>query len=234
MAIRRLSLLSLVSTVLITGVGARADNAGDTQAGPADRPPSSGGVLILGDSISAAYGLDRSKGWVAMLEARLARDCPQIKVHNASVSGETSAGGLMRLPDLLDRYKPGLVVIELGGNDGLRGLSPARMRRNFEDMIKLSRAARAEVVMLGILIPPNYGETYRQLFERAIADAAEQAGVPFLDFFLSGVAEHPTLMQEDGIHPNEAAQPRLLDNALQVLDGALAALCGRSLYPSAR
>lgn len=181
--------------------------------------------MVLGDSISAAYGLDKSKGWVALLEARLARDCPQITVHNASVSGETSAGGRLRLPGLLERHKPGLVVIELGGNDGLRGLSPARMQDNFQDMIKRSRKAGAEVVMLGILIPPNYGETYRLLFEKAIADAAEREQVAFVDFFLSGVAEDPALMQADGIHPNAAAQPRLLGNALQVLDKPLEALC---------
>lgn len=143
--------------------------------------------MVLGDSISAAYGLDKSKGWVALLEARLARDCPQITVHNASVSGETSAGGRLRLPGLLERHKPGLVVIELGGNDGLRGLSPARMQDNFQDMIKRSRKAGAEVVMLGILIPPNYGETYRLLFEKAIADAAEREQVAFVDFFLAAL-----------------------------------------------
>ena len=225
MAVRWISLLSLLVAVLMTSVGARAEDASETLTGLIDRPLSSGGLLILGDSISAAYGLDKSKGWVALLEARLAQDCPQINVHNASVSGETSAGGVVRLPDLLDRYKPGLVVIELGGNDGLRGLSPVRMRQNFKKMIMLSRAAGAEVAILGILIPPNYGETYRHMFERAIADAAEQARVPFLDFFLSGVAEDPTLMQEDGIHPNETAQLQLLENALQVLDGPLKRLC---------
>lgn len=187
-------------------------------------------MLILGDSISAAYGLDKSKGWVALLEARLARNCPHLIVHNASVSGETSAGGLLRLPALLEQYRPALVVIELGGNDGLRGLSPVQMQRNFQDMIKLSRAATAEVVMLGILIPPNYGETYRHMFERAIADAAEQARAPFLDFFLSGVAEDPMLMQEDGLHPNATAQPRLLENALQLLERPLISLCGCSLH----
>ena len=201
----------------------------------AESPPTelAGGVLVLGDSISAAYGIDKSLGWVALLERRLAQQCPGVAVHNASVSGETTAGGLLRLPDLLARLKPGLVVIELGGNDGLRGLSPVQMQRNFADMISLVRAAGAEPVLLGILIPPNYGETYRRLFEQAIADVARDDQVVLLDFFLTGVAEHEELMQDDGIHPTAEAQPILLSNAEQVLEAPLQTLCG-SLDLSAR
>jgi acyl-CoA thioesterase-1 len=187
---------------------------------------SKAGLLVLGDSISAAYGIDKSLGWVALLERRLAQQCPGMAVHNASVSGETTAGGLLRLPDLLARLKPALVVIELGGNDGLRGLSPAQMQRNFRDMISLARAADAEPVLLGILIPPNYGLAYRRLFEQAIADVAQNEQVALLDFFLTGVAEHERLMQEDGIHPTAEAQQQLLNNAMEVLEPLLRSWCG--------
>lgn len=183
------------------------------------------GLLVLGDSISAAYGIDKSLGWVALLERRLAQQCPDLTVHNASVSGETTAGGLLRLPDLLSRLKPALVVIELGGNDGLRGLSPAQMRANFQAMIALIRESGAEPVLLGILIPPNYGEAYRRLFEQAITEAARDDKVALLDFFLTGVAEHGALMQDDGIHPTAEAQPHLLNNAMQVLEVPLVRLC---------
>ncbi len=185
------------------------------------------GLLVLGDSISAAYGIDKSLGWVALLERQLAQQCPHLTVHNASVSGETTAGGLLRLPDLLARLKPSLVVIELGGNDGLRGLSPAEMQRNFRDMISLIRAADAEPVLLGILIPPNYGQAYQRLFEQAITDVARDEQVALLDFFLIGIAEHQELMQEDGIHPTAEAQQLLLNNAMEVLESPLHSLCGK-------
>ena len=183
------------------------------------------GLLVLGDSISAAYGIDKSLGWVALLEERLEQQCPRVSVHNASVSGETTAGGLLRMPGLLERFDPALVVIELGGNDGLRGLSPAQMQSNFKTMIGLVRDTGAEPVLLGILIPPNYGEAYRQLFEQAIADVSRQEQVSLLGFFLEGVANQAVLMQSDGLHPTAQAQPRLLANAWQVLDKPLQGLC---------
>ena len=183
------------------------------------------GLLVLGDSISAAYGIDKSLGWVALLEERLEQQCPRVSVHNASVSGETTAGGLLRMPGLLERFDPALVVIELGGNDGLRGLSPAQMQSNFKTMIRLVRDTGAEPVLLGILIPPNYGEAYRQLFEQAIEDVSRQEQVSLLGFFLEGVANQTALMQSDGLHPTAQAQPRLLTNAWQVLDKPLQRLC---------
>tara|TARA_R110000787_G_scaffold81943_1_gene177460 strand:+ start:4572 stop:5285 length:714 start_codon:yes stop_codon:yes gene_type:complete len=184
------------------------------------------GLLILGDSISAAYGIDKSLGWVALLVSQLHRQCPYVSVHNASVSGETTAGGLMRLPDLLRRWQPAVVVIELGGNDGLRGLSPAQMQHNLQEIIRLARKAGAEPLVLGILIPPNYGKAYRRLFDEAIADAATAEGVARLDFFLTGVADHEALMQADGLHPTAAAQPQLLANAWQILEKPLERICG--------
>ncbi len=182
-------------------------------------------VLVLGDSISAAYGIDKQAGWVALLEQRLMAKCSNVFIHNASVSGETTAGGLQRLPALLDKYQPKLLIIELGGNDGLRGLLPAQMSANLKAMIAKANGVGTQVVVLGMLMPPNLGAAYVRLFEQAIASVAEQESVIFLDFFLRGVAGHQTLMQDDGLHPTAAAQPRLLANAWQVLEEPLEEIC---------
>jgi len=183
-----------------------------------------GGVLILGDSISAAYGIEPTQGWVALMAKQLAPQCPDVEVHNASVSGETTAGGLRRLPALLQQWEPRVVVIELGGNDGLRGLPPERMADNLARMAQLARAAGAHPILLGMKIPPNYGPVYQQRFERAFAQVAADERLPFVDFFLAGIGGDPTLTQADGFHPNAAAQPYLLKNAwntlAQVLDTA--------------
>lgn len=200
-------------------------------------------VLVLGDSISAAYGIDKREGWVELLQNRVNQYCfassgqagslgdvmqmRPIQVINASVSGETTHGGRVRLPDLLSQYQPGLVIIELGGNDGLRGLSPEAMRENLVSMVEAARAGNAQVVLLGILIPPNYGKAYRQLFETAIAEVAESKRVPLVKSFLEDIGGHPELMQEDGIHPLASAQPLLLDNAWVVLEAAIDGLCRR-------
>ena len=197
-------------------------------------------VLVLGDSISAAYGIDKSEGWVALLQTRLDSQCssaegvgiqnsggqaPDIKVMNASVSGETTHGGKVRLPDLLSEHKPRLVIIELGGNDGLRGLSPVVMQKNLASMIELSHKVGAKVVLLGILIPPNYGIVYQTLFEQAIANVAESTQVPFVKFFLEGIGGRAELMQDDGVHPTAAAQVILLDNAWVALAEPLQTFC---------
>lgn len=178
------------------------------------------GVLVLGDSISAAYGIDETEGWVQLLRQRLDTQCSALPVVNASVSGDTSDGGRVRLPGLLERHQPDTVVIELGGNDGLRGLPPRRLAGNLETMIRLSREAGAEPVLLGMRIPPNYGRAYTRLFEQAFKDVAADTGVPFLPFLLDGVVEAGQL-QGDGIHPTAEAQPRLLDNAWPVIETAL-------------
>ncbi|QJX01666.1 arylesterase [Alcanivorax sp. IO_7] len=178
------------------------------------------GVLVLGDSISAAYGIDETEGWVQLLRQRLDTQCSALPVVNASVSGDTSDGGRVRLPALLERHQPDTVVIELGGNDGLRGLPPRRLAGNLETMIRLSREAGAEPVLLGMRIPPNYGRAYTRLFEQAFKDVAADTGVPFLPFLLDGVVEAGQL-QGDGIHPTAEAQPRLLDNAWPVIETAL-------------
>lgn len=179
--------------------------------------------MIFGDSISAAYGMDMRQGWVGLLAQRLEKQAPgRHQVINASVSGETTSGGLLRLPALLRRHQPDVVVLELGGNDGLRGQPPALMRKNLEAMIRLSRAAGARVIVLGMRIPPNYGKAYTQAFEQVFRDAAKAQAVPLLPFFLDGVGGVPALMQADGIHPNAGAQPRLLANVWPLLQKSLA------------
>jgi len=171
-----------------------------------------GTLLVLGDSISAAFGLDTRQGWVSLLEQRLAAEGFDYQVVNASVSGDTSAGGLARLPTLLAEHRPQLVIVELGGNDGLRGQPPAQLQQNLAAIILSARESGARVLLLGMQLPPNYGARYNALFSQVYADVAGAAQVPLLGFFLDGVGGVPALMQGDGIHPNAAAQPRLLDN----------------------
>jgi acyl-CoA thioesterase-1 len=168
-------------------------------------------ILIFGDSISAGYGLARvDRGWVALLQTKLKTEGYGDEVVNASVSGETTAGGLARLPRALSLHHPALVVLELGGNDGLRALPIEQMRANLARMIDLAKGAGAKVLLLGMRIPPNYGREYTQQFSAVYADLARDKHVPLLPFFLSDVALHPDLMQADGVHPVEAAQPLLL------------------------
>ncbi|MDF1782213.1 MAG: arylesterase [Alcanivoracaceae bacterium] len=182
-------------------------------------------ILILGDSISAAFGIDKAQGWVSLLDKKLSHQCEAITVKNASVSGETTAGGLSRLPSLLRETKPSLVVVELGGNDGLRGLSPKVMQQNLQRMIQLSKEAGARVVVLGIHIPSNFGAAYRTLFDQAYVNATQAEDVPLLPFLLSDVYEKPDMMQEDGIHPTASAQPILLTNAWQVMGVEVKKIC---------
>lgn len=171
-----------------------------------------GTLLVLGDSISAAFGLDTRQGWVSLLEQRLAGEGFAYRVVNASVSGDTSAGGLARLPTLLAEHRPDLLIVELGGNDGLRGQPPAQLQQNLAAIIQGARASGARVLLLGMQLPPNYGARYNALFSQVYADVAGAAQVPLVGFFLDGVGGVPALMQGDGIHPNATAQPRLLDN----------------------
>ena len=176
-----------------------------------------GTVLIVGDSISAGFGLDTRKGWVALLEQRLKQEGFDDKVVNASISGDTSAGGLARLPAALATHKPDVVVIELGGNDGLRGQPPAQLQQNLASMIQQSRDSGAKVLLLGMQIPPNYGKRYVDAFAKVFGDVAEEKKVPLVPFFLEGVGGHPELMQADGLHPAVAAQDKLLENVWPTL-----------------
>lgn len=174
-------------------------------------PP--GPVLVVGDSLSAAHNIPVQSGWVTLLERRLKQEmkAPPAVV-NASISGETTSGALTRLPGLLQKHKPAVVVIELGGNDALRGLTPAQLRGNLEKMIVLSRDAGAKVLLLGIDVPPNYGPAYRQRLRATYADLSRQYQTALLPFLLEGVALDPGLMQDDGLHPTAAGQPKLLEN----------------------
>ena len=168
-------------------------------------------LLVFGDSISAGYGLARvDRGWVALLQAKLKSEGYGDEVVNASVSGETTAGGLARLPRALSLHHPAVVLLELGGNDGLRALPIEQMRANLARMIDLAKNAGAKVLLLGMRIPPNYGPQYTEQFSAVYADLARDKHVPLVPFLLSDVALHPDLMQADGVHPVEAAQPLLL------------------------
>ena len=188
-------------------------------------------VLVVGDSLSAAYSMQREEGWPHLMQARLDEIGLDYAVFNSSIAGETTQGGLARLPRLLERTEPAWVIIELGGNDGLRGIDLGVTRANIERMIELSREAGAEVVLAGIKLPPNYGPAYTQRFEAIYADLAEAHGTLLVPFILDGVALDPALMMDDGIHPNAAAQPVLLDNVWKVLGPRLRGVA--SAAPSA-
>lgn len=176
-------------------------------------------ILVFGDSLSAAYGMDRASGWVALLRERLAaRD---IEVVNRSVSGETTAGGLQRLPAALDEVGPDLVIIGLGANDGLRGQDTRSMRDNLARMVESARESGADVLLLGMRLPPNYGPDYTRAFESVYADLASEYGVAIEPFFLATVAEDWDLMQPDGIHPSATAQPKILDHVWPSLEPLL-------------
>lgn len=178
-------------------------------------PP--GPILVLGDSLSAGYGVKVDATWVALLQRRLAAEGYGHRVINASVSGETTGGARTRLPRALELHKPAIVVVELGGNDGLRALPVKQVRGNFEAIIEQCQAAGAQVVLVGMRMPPNYGAEYADSFHALYGELARKYQLPLLDFFLDGVALDDTLMQADGIHPTAAAQPKLLDNLWPVL-----------------
>jgi acyl-CoA thioesterase-1 len=169
-------------------------------------------ILVFGDSLSAAHGIRPEQGWVTLLAARLKAQGYGYEVVNASVSGETSSGGVERLPRALKLHQPGIVILELGANDGLRGLPLAGARDNLAQMVGLAQAGGAHVLLVGIRIPPNYGPHYTNDFARVFPDLATQYHLPLVPFLLAGVALDPELMQEDGLHPNARAQPQLLDN----------------------
>ena len=178
-------------------------------------------ALVFGDSLSAAYGLSADQGWVHLLGERAKRSGLDWRFVNASISGETTAGGLRRLPEDLKRHKPDLVVIALGANDALRGQPVQGIRANIEQMVKLTRTARAEPVLVGIMIPPNYGIDYAAQFRDLYPSVAAKLKAPLVPFLLEGVAEKPELFQPDQLHPTGAAQPRILDNVWKVLEPLL-------------
>lgn len=182
-----------------------------------------GTVLVVGDSISAGYGMPTSKVWVKLLEARLVQKGYSHPVVNASVSGDTSAGGLSRLPSLLRQHRPAIVVLELGGNDGLRGMPVKVTRQNLTQMVRMAKRSGAQVLLLGIDVPPNYGPKYAKEFRDVYPGVARNTGAKLLPAFLAAVGTDPDLMQADGIHPNSLAQPLLVDALWPVLEPMLKA-----------
>ena len=195
---------SRLGLALLAGTCVTAAGASQTQR-----------ILVVGDSLSAEYGLQRDSGWVALLQRRLEQQRPGWQVVNASISGDTTSGGRSRLPALLRQHGPAVVVIELGGNDALRGLPLDLTRDNLATMVRMAREAGARVLLLGMQIPPNYGRQHAEQFKRLYAEVARGEQAALVPFFLAGVADgaNPTaLFQADRIHPNEAAQPRMLDN----------------------
>ena len=181
-------------------------------------------VLVVGDSLSAEYGLQRGSGWVALMSQRMSRDHPGDVVVNASISGDTTAGGLARLPALLRQHRPTLVVLELGGNDALRGLPIDTTRSNLVEMSRLSKAAGAKVLILGMQLPPNYGRSYGERFAALFAEVAKSQGTSLVPFMLKGVADVPdseAMFQADRIHPVAGAHPIILGNVWPVLEPLL-------------
>lgn len=181
----------------------------------ADQRPT---LLVMGDSLSAAYGIEQEMGWVTLLAERLEDEADVI---NASISGETTSGGAQRLASIIGQQQPDIVLLELGGNDGLRGLPPTQMRSNLASMIEQSQQAGADVLLLGIDIPPNYGQAYRDAFTGVFYSLADEYDVPLVPFLLEDVALNTELMQDDGIHPTAAAQPLILDNVWPALEPLL-------------
>lgn len=200
MAIIRL--LVLVSIIVSSSVSART-------------------LLVLGDSLSAAYGISPEQGWVALLETRLQQEYADIRVVNASISGETTQGGITRLPALLKRHQPDWIVLELAANDGLRGMPLALIERNISTLIKLSEDAKAKPLLVGIRLPPNYGVSYTERFYTLFETLAQQYEISRVPFLLDGIALQETLMQSDGLHPNAKAQPLLLENVWAYLQPLL-------------
>ncbi len=201
-------LLALSASVSIAA--APSATSGPTTPGPITSRP----ILVLGDSLSAAYHIDTGSGWVNLLAQRLKQQKPPFPraVVNASISGETTAGGLARLPALLAEHAPGLVLIELGANDGLRGLPLEQIRANLTRIMTMCRDADAKMILLGIELPLNYGPQYRDGLRGMYRDAARDFNVPLVPFLLDGVAQDPRLMQEDGLHPRAEAEPKVLEN----------------------
>lgn len=178
-------------------------------------------IVVLGDSISAGYGIEVKQGWVDLLQQTLTREKYNYTVHNESISGDTSAGGLARLEQLLVQHKPDLLLLELGANDGLRGLSPAAMKSNLSEIINRSRQAGAKVLLLGMKIPPNYGKRYIEMFYSIYPQLAQTLNVPLVPFILEDVALRPELMQPDGLHPNALGQSMIMQRVFAGLQPLL-------------
>ena len=178
-------------------------------------------ILVFGDSLSAGYGIDVDQSWTTLLQTRLAEQGYEYRVVNASIGGETTEGGATRIESALAAFAPALIILELGGNDGLRGFPPERIKGNLEKIVARGKASGAAVILLGIRIPPSYGQRYIEMFDNIFREVAVENDVPWIEFFMEGIALDETLIQEDGIHPNATAQPILLENAWPIIEQAL-------------
>lgn len=178
-------------------------------------------ILVFGDSLSAGYGIDVDQSWVSLLQKRLEETGYEHRVVNASISGETTAGGATRIDTAIVTFEPELIILELGANDGLRGFPTASIQSNIETIARRARDSGAEVVLLGIRIPTNYGARYTQAFEAVFSDVATNLEIRWIEFFMDGIALNDELLQEDRIHPNAEAQPMLLDNAWPIIRATL-------------
>ena len=178
-------------------------------------------ILVFGDSLSAGFGIDVDQSWVALLQQRLEETGYEHRVVNASISGETTAGGATRIDTAIGTFSPDLIILELGANDGLRGFPTTSIRRNIETIARQARDSGADVVLLGIRIPTNYGARYTQAFEAVFSDVATDLEIRWIEFFMDGIALNDKLLQEDRIHPNAEAQPLLLDNAWPIIRATL-------------
>ncbi|MEX8193739.1 arylesterase [Comamonas guangdongensis] len=210
-ALQRRHCIALALALGIAGTCGQA--AASAQARPAQPPQ--GPVLVLGDSLSAEYGLTRGKGWVQLLQQRLEADKSPRKVVNASISGETTAGGKARLTALLAQHQPSVLILELGGNDALRGLALQSTQHNLEAMVKAAREAQARVLLVGMQVPPNYGAAYTEQFAEMFQKIADAQKLPLVPFLLAGIGDAPNAeqwFQNDRIHPNAKAQPQMLGN----------------------
>jgi acyl-CoA thioesterase-1 len=191
-------------------------------------------ILVLGDSLSAAYGMDTAQGWARLLEQRLQTTKRDFRVVNASISGDTTRGALARLGDALRTHRPAIVIIGLGGNDGLRGISLQEMKKNLGQLVAVSQRHGARVLLLGMRLPPNYGKFYSERFHQVYREVADEHQASLVPFFLAGVAEDLSLMQADGIHPTVAAQPLLLDRVWPFLEPLLSGADSAASAPATR
>ncbi len=178
-------------------------------------------ILIFGDSLSSGYGIERSQSWVSLLEAKIKKQNPSAQVINASISGETTIGGANKIQQVLQLHHPDIILIALGGNDGLRGLNLNEMQANLETIIKAAKKTGSEVMLIGMKIPPNYGIQYTQQFHATYQNLSQQYQTQLVPFLLEGVGGNPALMQQDGLHPNATAQPKILDNVWVTLSPLL-------------
>ena len=183
--------------------------------------PSTQTIVVFGDSLSAGYGIAQNQGWVSLLQTRISLQKLSYQVVNASISGETTSGGLARFGEMLTSHKPSIVILELGANDGLRGLPASDMRSNLNKMILQAKAAKTKLLLVGMKIPPNYGQKYSRDFSASYAVLAKQHNIKLVPFLLDGVAGKPSLIQDDGLHPIAAAQPKLQDNVWPALEKVL-------------